>query len=112
MDVNTITMRTTSMTHPVAPGPERKLKRKNPLRPVPVAFARRTKFTMWAIVWTQEKKTIDHAMSLWNVMFLSKSMTLFNGVRRRREIRPRQTAINQNSFWLGNTEEDKSDVNM
>jgi len=60
--------------------------------PVPEAFARRAKFTQWAMVWTQVKKTIDQATSLWNVMFLSKSMMLFSGVRRRREITPRQTA--------------------
>lgn len=67
--------------------------RRKPLIPVPVAIARRAKLTQWAIVWTQEKKTIDQAMSLWKVIFLSKSMMLFNGVCRRREINPRQTAI-------------------
>jgi len=60
--------------------------------PVPVAIARRAKFIQWAMVWTQVKKTIDQAMSLWKVMFLSKSMMLLSGVRRRREITPRQTA--------------------
>lgn len=66
--------------------------------PVFVAMAKRAKFTQWAIVWTQEKKTIDHATSLWKVMFLSKSMMEFRGVWRRREMRPRQTAFV--SFWI------------
>jgi len=48
--------------------------------PVFVAMAKRAKFTQWAIVWTQEKKTIDQAVSLWKVMFLSKSIMLFRGV--------------------------------
>jgi hypothetical protein len=56
-----------------------------------VAIAKRAKFIQWAIVWTHVKKTIDQAVSLWRVMFLSKSMMLFSGVWRRREIRPRQT---------------------
>jgi hypothetical protein len=60
--------------------------------PVFVAIAKRAKLTQCAIVWTQEKKTIDQAVSLWKVMFLSKSMMLFRGVCRRREMRPRQTA--------------------
>jgi len=60
--------------------------------PVCVAMAKRAKLTQWAMVWTQEKKTMDQAVSLWKVMFLSKSMMLFSGVLRRREMRPRQTA--------------------
>lgn len=39
------------------------------------------------MVWTQEKKTIDHATSLWKVMFLSKGITSFKGVRRAMEIK-------------------------
>jgi hypothetical protein len=45
----------------------------------------------WAMVWSQEKKTMDQATSLWKVMFLSKGMTSFSGVRRAMEIRFLQT---------------------
>lgn len=64
----------------MAPGPVRKLASRKPLMPVFVAMAKRAKFTQWAIVCTQEKKTIDQAVSLWKVMFLSKSIMLFRGV--------------------------------
>ena len=78
-------------------------------------MARRAKFTQWAMVWSQEKKTIDQAMSLWKVMFLSKSMMLLRGVWRRREMRPRQTATCQRWGLLGAgevTEEDKGYVDV
>jgi hypothetical protein len=48
--------------------------------PVFVAMAKRAKLTQWAMVWTQEKKTMDQAVSLWKVMFLSKSIMLLRGV--------------------------------
>ena len=81
-----------NITYPVAPGPVRKLASRKPFMPVFVAMAKRAKFTQCAIVWTQEKNTMDQAVSLWKVMFLSKSMMLFSGVWRSSEIRPRQTA--------------------
>jgi len=40
-----------------------------------------------AIVCTQEKNTMDQATSLWKVMFLSKGMMSFKGVRRAIEIK-------------------------
>lgn len=44
-----------------------------------------------AIVWTQEKKTIDQATSLWKVMFLSNGIMSFRGVRRAMDIKFLQT---------------------
>lgn len=60
-----------------------------------------------AIVCTQEKKTIDQPTSLWNVMFLSKGMMPFKGVRRTMEIRFLHTGnmIRATSTWRTNAAE-------
>lgn len=57
----------------------------------------------WAIVWTHEKKTIDQATSLWKVMFLSKGITSFNGVRRAMEIKFLQTGKRMKATSTCNT---------
>ena len=43
------------------------------------------------MVCTQEKKTIDHAVVIWKVIFLSNCMMPFNGVCRAKEMSVLQT---------------------
>ena len=85
------------MIQPVKPGPVRKLAaiKLNITLPVVVAAgsndANFAKLTMCAAVCRAEKKTMDHAVALWKVMFLSKGMKWLSGVRRTREMKLRQT---------------------
>lgn len=55
------------------------------------AMASFAKFTMCATMCTTVPNTIDHAVALWNVMFLSKGMNELSGVLRRMEMKLRQT---------------------
>jgi len=94
----TIIPRESHMIHPVTPGPVVKLvnKKKTILFLVVSAdtMARLAKLTMWATVWTKDQKTIDQAAALWKVMFLSKGMISFKGVRRKMEMKFLQTGSN------------------
>jgi hypothetical protein len=85
--VNAIAIRAMSMTYPLQPGPVARLARMNPMKPRLLPAENRARLFQWEIVWTQEKNTIDHATSLWKVMFLSNGITSFKGVRRAIEIR-------------------------
>src|SRR6266850_3395947 len=89
--------RTTVMIQPVTPGPVAKLaSRKATNLALPVfasvsASASLAKLTMCATTWMTVPTTIDQAVALWKVMPLSKGMIWLSGVRRRREIKLRQT---------------------
>ena len=95
------------MIQPVAPGPVMKLAATNAKSFWPVVFASESmtassvKLTMCATMWTMEKMTMDQATALWNVMFLSKGMNELSGVRRRSEMKLRQTGrrMNATSTW-------------
>ena len=92
------------MIQPVRPGPVRKLAPRKPMKPVFVDSARRVKLTMCATMCTPVKKTIDQATALSGrlsvarqsqrarkVMLLSNGTTAASGVRRRSEMKLRQT---------------------
>jgi hypothetical protein len=64
---------------------------------------KRAKLFQWAIVWTQEKNTIAQATSLWKVMFLSKGITSFKGVRRAIDIKFLHTGKRTNATSTCNT---------
>ena len=84
-------MSAVNIIYPVHPGPVTKFASKNP--PIPRLFFAEiwAKLFQCAMVWTQEKKTIDHAVRMWNVMFLSKGMMPFKGVCLAMEISVRHT---------------------
>ena len=104
---HTMIPRAAVMIQPVAPGPVMKLAATNAKTFWPVVFASGSiiassvKLTIWATIWTIEKMTMDQATALWNVMFLSKGMNEFKGVRRSREMKLRQTGrrMNAASTW-------------
>jgi len=89
--VKAIAINESSMTYPLQPGPVARLARMKPMKPRLFPAENRAKLFQCATVCTQEKKTMDQATSLWKVMFLSKGITSFNGVRRAMEIRFLQT---------------------
>src|SRR5580658_7308729 len=88
--------RQTVIIHPVAPGPVAKLASRKARNFAPPVFAEVSasaslaKLTMCAPICTTVPKTIDQAVALWKVMFLSKGMIWLRGVRRRREMKLRQ----------------------
>jgi len=104
----------TSMMYPVHPGPVRKFALRKPTKPRLFLAASCAKLFQWANVWSREKNTIDQAVTasatqgsapvrsrisqdlrderLWKVIFLSKGMMPFRGVRLAKEIRFRQMA--------------------
>jgi hypothetical protein len=89
--VNAIAFNAMSMTYPLQPGPVARLARIKPMNPRLLLAENLARLFQCATVWTQEKKTIDQAIVLWKVMFLSKGIMSFNGVRRAMDIRFLQT---------------------
>lgn len=85
------------MIQPVAPGPVRKLAERKATIRWPVVFAWGSamailaKLNMCDTMWMIVQKTMDHAVALCKVMLLSKGMTSLSEVRRRREMKFRQT---------------------
>jgi hypothetical protein len=93
---HTITPSETVMIHPVIPVPVAKLRERNSTKTLVVVFfermiARFAKFHMCATIWTRLKKTMDHAVAMWNLMLSSKGTISFSAVWRRREMKFRQT---------------------
>ena len=80
IEVITIMHNTMSMTQPDQPGPVMKLASRKPRKPRLFFAASCAKLLKWAIVWSQLKKKIDQATSLWKVIFLSNWMTPLSGV--------------------------------
>ena len=93
----TIIIRATVIIHPVRPGPVVKLMLRNATKRFAgvvadvSAIASLAKLNMCATTWTTVKNTMDQATALWKVMFLSNGIIPFNGVRRNKEIKFRQT---------------------
>lgn len=93
----TIIPKAAVIIQPVTPGPVVKLaaRKASTLLPVVVASgsaaASLAKFTMCEETCTTVPTTMDHAVALWKVMFLSNGMMSLRGVRRRREMKLRQT---------------------
>lgn len=84
------------MIQPVTPGPVAKLTPRKmttfpPVEAVLSDAASLAKLTICATMCTTVPTTIDHAVALWKVMFLSKGMMSFKGVRRNNEIKFRHT---------------------
>lgn len=104
---HTMMPRAAVMIQPVRPGPVAKLATKNATTRWPVVFASVSmmasfaKLTMCAPMCTADQKTMDQAVALWKVMFLSKGMKWFNGVRRTSEMKFRQTGsrMKMTSTW-------------
>lgn len=90
-EVTTIPIRAVSMMYPVHPGPVTKLATSHPAKPRLFFAAICAKLFQCAKVCTQEKKTIDQAVVMWNVMFLSNWMIPLRGVCRPREMSVLQT---------------------
>lgn len=63
-DVNTIIISTISMIQPVQVGPVRNPARRKPTKPWLFLAESWATLFKWAIVWTQEKKTIAHATTI------------------------------------------------
>lgn len=110
MAYQTMIPRAAVMIHPVAPGPVTKLAAMKATILWPVVFASGSaiassaKLTMCAPMWTALPTTIDQAVALWKVIFLSKGMISLSGVRRRSEIKLRQTGrrMRATSTWRTN----------
>ena len=97
MAKKTIVPNAAVMIQPVIPGPVVKLAARKAKNLCPVVLASGSaaasfaKFTMCAAICTTEPITIDHAVAIWKVMFLSNGMMSLRGVRRRNEMKLRQT---------------------
>lgn len=61
--VQAIIVRHVSMIHPVQPGPETKLACSHPTKPSLFLMANWAKLLKWANVWSQEKNTMDQAVT-------------------------------------------------
>lgn len=73
--VSAMAIKENSMTYPLQPGPVAKLARMKPMNPKLLPAENLARLFQCAIVCTHEKKTIDHATSLWNVMFSSPALS-------------------------------------